>query len=125
MLAQFPLRDFLLRLDAAGVRVRVRDYRRIAQALQGSGPWTRRRLRDTLAVLLTKSEHQQDLLFRQFDRYFSGSPARVEAVDEEEIDIQAFTERPAGSGICAGQATGISHSIANPCHARCGTRSTE
>ncbi|WP_089728653.1 WD40 repeat domain-containing protein [Candidatus Thiosymbion oneisti] len=89
MSAQFPLRDFLLRLEAEGIRVRVRDYHRIAQALQGSGPWTRRRLRDTLAVLLTKSEHQQNLLLRQFDRYFSGSPTRVEAA-EEEIDTQAF-----------------------------------
>ncbi len=89
MSAPFPLRDFLLRLDAEGIRVRVRDYRRIALALQGSGPWTRRRLRDTLAVLLTKSEHQQNLLFRRFDHYFSGSPARVEAVAEE-LDTQAF-----------------------------------
>ncbi|WP_133512265.1 WD40 repeat domain-containing protein [Candidatus Thiosymbion oneisti] len=89
MSAQFPLRDFLLRLDAEGIRVRVRDYRRIAQALQGSGPWTRRRLRDTLAVLLTKSEHQQNLLLRQFDRYFSLSSAEVEAVAEA-IDTQAF-----------------------------------
>jgi len=46
-------------------------------------------LRNTLAVLLAKSEHQQNLLFRWFDCYFSLSPATVEAI-EEEIDTQAF-----------------------------------
>ncbi|MCP4697146.1 MAG: formylglycine-generating enzyme family protein [Gammaproteobacteria bacterium] len=91
MSTQFPLRAFLLNLEADGILVRVRDYQRIARALQSGGSWTRRRLRDTLEVLLARNEAQATLLLRRFDRFFSFSTATDETAADE-IDTAVFLD---------------------------------
>ncbi|VFM95689.1 MAG: PEGA domain-containing protein [Candidatus Kentron sp. G] len=110
----FPLQPFLLALEADGIRVRPRDYRRIAGALQGEGPWTRARLGDTLALLLAKDPAQERALLRRFGRFFDlpGATAKAAAqttapmptgnidVDALLADLRALakpTERPSPS----------------------------
>lgn len=74
----------------------VRDYRRIAAALQGDGPWTIERLRDTLLALLVKNPDQQGLFLRRFAAFF---PAGTEAaLGDDEIarvlaNLRGLTDR--------------------------------
>lgn len=82
-----PFQLFLRSLDAEGISVRVRDYQRIALALQGEGRWTRQRLRDTLVVLLAKNENQEQVLLRRFNQFFDFSLGVKES--EDEIDVRA------------------------------------
>jgi len=113
MPAQFPLRDFLLRLDAEGIRVRVRglsphrfgltgertlDAALIAQHPSGTAGEERTPAEPPvslvrLLLLPISCDGRSD---RRRDRHPS------------------LSERPAGSGICAGQPTGTSPSIASP-----------
>nr|VFJ46400.1 MAG: Formylglycine-generating enzyme, required for sulfatase activity, contains SUMF1/FGE domain [Candidatus Kentron sp. DK] len=66
----FPLTPFL---DSLGgdIPVGVRDYRRIAALLRSGGPWSRERLRDSLAALLAKDPDARRKFLRRFDGFFS------------------------------------------------------
>lgn len=66
----FPLAPFLVSLAADGIQLTLRDYERVALALQGAGLWTLSRLRDTLLALLAKDDEQHEVLTRRFNEFF-------------------------------------------------------
>nr|VFJ44498.1 MAG: Formylglycine-generating enzyme, required for sulfatase activity, contains SUMF1/FGE domain [Candidatus Kentron sp. DK] len=87
----FPLTPFL---DSLGgdIPVGIRDYRRIAALLRSGGPWSRERLRDSLAALLAKDPDARRKFLRRFDGFFSaesGPDLTDEAVHRVLAHIEA------------------------------------
>jgi formylglycine-generating enzyme required for sulfatase activity len=92
----FPLTPFLDKIKD-DIPLCVKDYERMILVLQGRGPWSMERLKDSLLALLVKNPDQQEKFLRRFDAFF---PAGAETVlDDHEVarvmeNIRALIREP-------------------------------
>ena len=98
----FPLTPFLISLRSAGIRPGIRDYERIAQALQMGGQWNIRRLKHVLLALCVKNETQRKQFIHRFDTFFQVSQqeqARFDSVDIEKVleELRTLSTQPSSA----------------------------
>jgi WD40 repeat protein len=67
----FPLNEFLASLASDGIRLSVYDYDQLIVIFQTGGIRTVSRLKNVLIALLAKSEEQQEIISRRFDKSFA------------------------------------------------------
>ncbi|MCP4698781.1 MAG: SUMF1/EgtB/PvdO family nonheme iron enzyme [Gammaproteobacteria bacterium] len=82
----FVLGPFLLSLKSYGIRPAADDYTRIHAVLRTRNVWTRARVRDALAALLTRDSDQQAGFIRRFDDFFDLKPGS-DALDAQAVDV--------------------------------------
>ena len=81
----FPLHTFLVSLAADGILLTIRDYEHLHLALQTGGKWDIHRVKNVILSLIAKSEEQQRLISRRFDKFFQAELAAEKALGEEDI----------------------------------------
>ncbi len=89
----FPLKQFLTSLAADGILLAVRDYERLLLVFQSGSPWSVARLKHVVCALLAKSEDQQRLIERKFERFFKADDSDLPEFDIRQV-LQELRDMP-------------------------------